>query len=210
MTKEEFIALGVAEDIAAKLAEASTKELEGYVSKTDFDLLTAQKNNLDKQAQEHAKQLEDLKKSVGDSDKLKQQIADLQAANKKAMDDHAKELLSIRTENAIDAGLRDAKAKNAKAVRALLDMEALEYDDEKGVLKGLSKQLKSLQEAEDSRFLFEQAPEPNNGKPDSGINSNEGNDPSGQAPGNNGGGVSFGEQMAAMFNAEHAPAAEGE
>lgn len=210
MTKEDFIALGVAEDMAAKLAEASTKELEGFVSKTDFDLLTAQKNNLDKQALEHAKQLEDLKKSAGYSEKLKQQIADLQAANQKTVEDHAKELLSIRTENAIEAGLREAKAKNAKAVRALLDMDALEYDDEKGILKGLSKQLKKLQEAEDSRFMFEQAPEPNNGKPDSGINSNEGTDPSGQPSGSIGGGMSLGEQMAAMFNAEHAAPAEGE
>ena len=37
MTKEEFISLGLTEEQAEKAAAASTKELEGYVAKGEYD-----------------------------------------------------------------------------------------------------------------------------------------------------------------------------
>ena len=37
MKKEEFIALGISEELAAKAEAASLKELEGYVEKSKHD-----------------------------------------------------------------------------------------------------------------------------------------------------------------------------
>ena len=206
MTKEELLKFGVTADIAEKIVSAQMKELDGsYVPKGRFNELNESNKSLKELIANRDTQLEELKKSVGDSEGLRKQIADLQTANKKALEDHAKEIANIRIDNAIETGLRIAKARNVKAVRALLDMDSLEYDSEKGKLKGLTKQIQKLQESEDSKFLFDTPANPDNGKPSIGIHSNA-NEPSSQPTGN---GISLGEQMAAMFNSEHAPSESG-
>ncbi len=209
MTKEQLIDMGVDKDLATSIAEASKKELEGYVEKSAHDLLATQNKNLQYQIKEHNQQLELLKKAAGDSDAMKKQIADLQAANKQAKAEYEERITAIRVSNEIDKALSNAKAKNAKAVKALLDFESLTWDEDKGKLTGLSKQLQKLQESEDSKFLFD-ITDPEGGKPNSGIHADDGGNNGGQPSGNSGGGVSIGEQMAAMFNAEHAAPAENE
>ncbi len=209
MTKDQLIAMGVDEKLAASIADASKKELEGYVEKSAHELLVTQNTTLQEQAKEHAKQLEDLEKLAGDSDAMKKQIAELQAANKQAKEEYEERISTIRVNHEIDKALSNAKAKNAKAVKALLDLDAMEWDEDKGKLTGLSKQLQKLQESEDSKFLFD-ITDPEGGKPDSGIHGDDGGNNGGQPSGNSGGGVSIGEQMAAMFNAEHAAPAESE
>ena len=67
-------------------------------------------------------------------------------------------LSKIKLDNAIDNALGNAKAKNSRAVRALLDMEKIKFENE--TLSGLDEQLKALKEAEDSKFLFEEIKEP--------------------------------------------------
>ena len=37
MKKEEFVALGISEELAKKAADASAEELKGFVPKTRFD-----------------------------------------------------------------------------------------------------------------------------------------------------------------------------
>lgn len=207
MTKEELIALGVKDEVATKIAAAQKKELEGYVEKGKYDLLETQNKNLNYQVKDHAKQLEMLKSKTGDSEAMKKQIADLQAANKLAKQEYANSIKTMRINHAIDTALAGAKAKNIKAVRALLDVGSLEYDEEKDKVLGLTKQINKLTESDDTKFLFDQPTEPKNGKPNSGITGNEGNDNGGGQPaggGSGGSGMSFGEQMAALYNAEHA------
>lgn len=210
MTKEELIALGVKDEVATKIAEAQKKELEGYVEKGKYDLLETQNKNLNYQVKDHAKQLEMLKSKTGDSEAMKKQIADLQAANKLAKQEYANNIKTMRINHAIDTALAGAKAKNIKAVRALLDVDSLEYDEEKGKVLGLTKQINKLTESDDTKFLFDQPADPENGKPNGGITGNGGNDNDGGQPaggGSGGSGMSFGEQMAALYNAEHAAVA---
>lgn len=207
MTKEELIALGVKDEVATKIAAAQKKELESYVEKGKYDLLETQNKNLEDQVKEHTKQLELLKSKAGDSEAMKKQIADLQAANKKAKQEYANNIKTMRINHAIDTALAGAKAKNVKAVRALLDVDSLEYDEEKGKVLGLTKQINKLTESDDTKFLFDRPADPEKGKPNGGITGNEGNDNDGGQPaggGSGGSGMSFGEQMAALYNAEHA------
>lgn len=210
MTKEELISLGVKDEVATKIAAAQKKELEGYVEKSKYDMLETQNSSLNSQIKEHTKQLELLKSKTGDSEAMKKQIADLQAANKKAKQEYADNIKTMHINHAIDTALAGAKAKNVKAVRALLDVDSLEYDEEKGKVLGLTKQINKLTESDDTKFLFDQPTDPENGKPNSGISGNEENNNGGDKPaGNNSGGsgMSFGEQMAALYNAEHAAVA---
>ena len=208
MTKKDFTDLGISEELATKAAEASKKELESYVQKSKYDLVVTEKETLEIQIKEHGKQLEELKKAAKGSEELEKKVKELQdnAAASKAK--YEKQINDIQLNHAIDTALKEAKAKNAKAVRSLLDMNDIVLDD--GKVKGLDKQIKKLQEAEDSKFLFESAPQPEDGKPKIGGNTDNANSSSiGNGSANNGNGSkSIGQLMAEAYNADHVPAAD--
>lgn len=203
MTKEDFIKLGLTTEQAEACAEASKKELAGFVSKDKLDLAEQAKATLELQAKEYDKQIKTLQKNISDTDKLNTTIKELQEANKKAKTDYQNKLNTIRINQAIDNAIAGAKAKNAKAVKALLDVDALDFDEEKGELKGLDKQLKRLQEADDSKFLFD-LPE---GKPKAGVRpgagSNGGDDDTDDTDAK-----SLGIRFAQEYNAANAPAGD--
>ena len=81
MTQEQFEALGIEKGLAKKAADASAKELEGYVSKETYDTTEQERKQLETSANDYKTQLETLKASAGDNEALKQQIADLQTQN---------------------------------------------------------------------------------------------------------------------------------
>ena len=151
MNKEKLIELGLTEEQASDVM----KELDGnYIPKTRFNEVNTELKQAKDQVKERDSQLEELKKSVGDSEELKKQIETLQNDNKAKDDAHAAEIKQIKIDAAIDKALADAKAKNIKAVKALLDLEKAELADD-GTIKGLDSQLKALAEAEDSKFMFD-------------------------------------------------------
>lgn len=208
MTKKDFTDLGISEELATKAAEASKKELESYVQKSKYDLAVTEKETLEIQIKEHGKQLEELKKAAKGSEELEKKVKELQdnAAASKAK--YEKQINDIQLNHAIDTALKEAKAKNAKAVRSLLDMENIVLDD--GKVKGLDKQIKKLQEAEDSKFLFESVADPKDGKPKIGgsiDNANSSGIGNGSADNGNGS-KSIGQLMAEAYNADHVPAAD--
>lgn len=208
MTKKDFTDLGISEELATKAAEASKKELESYVQKSKYDLAVTEKETLEIQIKEHGKQLEELKKAAKGSEELEKKVKELQdnAAASKAK--YEKQINDIQLNHAIDTALKEARAKNAKAVRSLLDMENLVLED--GKVKGLDKQIKKLQEAEDSKFLFEQVADPKDGKPKIGGNTDNANSSGiGNGSNNDGNGSkSIGQLMAEAYNADHVPAAD--
>lgn len=155
MTKEDLVKLGLDDATAQKVADASTEELKGFIPKTRFDEVNEAKKALDEQVKDRDKQLETLKKSTGDAAELQKKIEDLQTENKTAKADYESKIKQIQIDNAVESALVAAKAKNNKAVRALLDLEKAELDDS-GV-KGLVDQIKKLQETEDTKFLFDAA-----------------------------------------------------
>lgn len=69
------------------------------------------------------KTIEDFKNM--DVDGIKKAADEWKAKYEQAEKDHAAKLDGLELDGKIESALRDAKAKNAKAVRALLDMEAL-------------------------------------------------------------------------------------
>ena len=74
MRKEEFTALGISEELAAKAEKASAEELKGYVEKTKHEEVIEENKSLKKSVSDRDKQLETLKASVGDNEELKKQI----------------------------------------------------------------------------------------------------------------------------------------
>ena len=154
MKKDDLIKLGLDEATAIKIEAASNEELKGFIPKTRFDEVNTEKNTLQAALKERDTQLETLKNSTGDIDGLKKQITDLQTANRESEKAHAAEIKTLKINAAVDAALSTAKAKNMKAVKALLDLEKTELSDE-GTVKGLDDQIKKLLGADDSKFLFD-------------------------------------------------------
>ena len=151
MNKEKLIEMGLIEELATSVM----KELDGnYVPKARFNEVNTELKQAKDQVKERDSQLETLKKNVGDSEELKKQIEALQNDNKTKDEAHAAEIKQIKIDAAVDKALADAKAKNPKAVKALLDLAKAEISDD-GTIKGLDAQIKTLSEAEDSKFLFD-------------------------------------------------------
>ena len=154
MKKEELMKLeGMTEDLATKIAEMSAEELKGTIPKTRLDEVIAERDNAKKDHADVLKQLGALQKESGDVQSLKDKIQELQDNAKEAEKTHAAEMQTLKINNAVDTALINAKALNTKAVKALLNLEKAELDDE-GNVKGLADQIKALQTAEDSKFMF--------------------------------------------------------
>lgn len=160
MKKEELVKLGLTEEDAEKVAKASEEELKGFVPKARFDEVNEAKKHAEESVKERDKQIEGLKSSAGDAEKLKQQIEQLQKDNKEKDSLHASEIKNLKIDNAVESALLAAKCKNTKAAKALLDLSKAELD-ENGTVKGIAEQVKSLTEADDSKFLFESSGKPN-------------------------------------------------
>ena len=147
MKKEDLIALGLTEEQAEKVLNANSEQLKDFVPYSRFKELIDDKNELKKQISERDKQLETLKNSTGDVEALKNTIKQLQNENKATKEQYEANISKIKLENAIDNALGNAKAKNSKAVRALLDMEKIKFENDN--LSGLNEQIEALKEAED-------------------------------------------------------------
>lgn len=68
--------------------------------------------------------------------------------------EYANNIKKLKVDNAVELALIGAKAKNTKAVKALLNLENLEIGED-GKVKGLEDQIKNLTKDEGTAFLFE-------------------------------------------------------
>ncbi len=150
MTKEELMALGLTEEQAGKVLEG----YKGYVPKSRFDEVNEAKKKAEAIVAERDKQLEALKKTSGDAEALKTEIAKLQDENKAAADKYKADVKALLVNSIVERDLFKAGARNIKAAKALLtDLDKAELDGDN--VKGLADQIKKLQEDEGSKFLFE-------------------------------------------------------
>ena len=139
MKKEDLIAKGLTEEQAKFVMDS----LDGnFVTKTRFNEVNTELQAAKNTIKERDTQLETLKKSGADAAALQQQIADLQKANTEAQKAHEAEIAKLKLDNAVDAALTAAGAKNTKAVRALFDESKFKLND-KGEVDGFADALKA-------------------------------------------------------------------
>ncbi len=145
---------------------------ESWIPKNKFNELNESAKLTKSQLEQTNKQLEELKKNATLTDEQKKQLDDLKAQLDEQTKTHESELATLRKNHAIDTALGSAKAKNAKAVRALLDESKIVLGDD-GSISGLKEQLEAVQK--DNDYLFDTADSnPNEGNPKPKF----GNDPS--------------------------------
>ena len=140
--------LGLADEAIEKIMAENGKDINGLKAASEASKTTLA--DLQKQISERDKQLETLKKSSGDNEALKKQISDLQTANKTTKAEYEANLKKVTLGNKIDFALLGARAKNTKAVRALLDESKISLDGEN--VLGLKEQLEQVRK--ENPYLF--------------------------------------------------------
>ena len=150
MKTEMLKELGLTQEQIDKIMAENGKDINA--AKGNTESLTTQVAELQSQLTERDNQLKELAKTVKDNEGLSAKIAELEKTNSDMAAESKAKLEGIQKTHAIENGVRDAKAKNMKAVMALLDVEKITYKD--GTLVGLTEQLDSLKQGEDTSFLF--------------------------------------------------------
>ena len=129
--------------------------LENYKTVTDYDNQTAKVTSLTDQLNT-AK--EEMKKFNGvDPEALNNQIA---ALNQKLADkdtEYQNQIADRDFQDMLKTAIAEAKGRNAKAITALLDVEALKAS--KNQKEDIANALKALADAEDSKMLFGESEE---------------------------------------------------
>ena len=121
-----------------------------FIPKARFDEVNEQKNEYKKMVDERDKQLESLKEKAKGHDDLTAKLTELEEQNKNTKTEYEAKMAELKKNTAIDLFLSNQKAKNVKAVKALLDMEKVSIDGDN--LIGIEEQLKSLKESDP--YLF--------------------------------------------------------
>ena len=129
--------LGLEKEVIDEIMAENGRDVEA--EKTKAKDLQTQLDTANNTIKERDKQLETLKNSPDNPEELKKQIQLLQDDNKAAKEAHEKELT-------------EAKAKNSKAVQALLELGDDVELNEDGTIKGLDEKIKALKKSDAYMF----------------------------------------------------------
>ena len=124
-----------------------------YIPKEKFDAKNEKINALEEQIDQRDNQIEQLKEDTNATDELKQKISELQDKNEQTQTELQQKLEQQRMEAEIDKALLKNKARNPKAVKALLDTEKVKLTDDG--IDGLDDQLETIKENEGYLFDIE-------------------------------------------------------
>lgn len=148
MTKEELLALGINEETAQTIVD---NYAASYVEKSVLEAEQSKVTDLTQQLTDRDTQLTELQNQAAGNTDLQAQITALQEQNANEKASYEQTLKQKDYDYALSNALRDAKAKNPKAVQALLNTEAITLDGDK--LIGLSEQLETLKKSDDYLFV---------------------------------------------------------
>lgn len=153
--------------------------LENYKTVTDYDNQTKKLETANETIKANDTAIEDLKKKLEDFNDvdvtaLNQRITDLEAEKATIKKEYDDKIADRDFNDILKDSIASAKGKNAKAITALLDVDALKAS--KNQKEDIAAAIKVLTEAEDSKMLFGE-PEPDvigNGDPIGTVTKNGG------------------------------------
>lgn len=146
MTKEELEALGLTEEQIKDVFKINGKDIE----KVKGDLKGKEETieTLQGQLDTANKEIEDFKEL--DVDEIKKRADDYKTKYETAETEAKEELESLKFEHQLEGAIRDSKAKNVKAVKALLDVDSLK--ESKNQIEDIKAALESTKA--DNDYLF--------------------------------------------------------
>lgn len=134
-----------------ELEEQITQKLsKEYVKKTDYDAVVVAKQALEGQIAQRDKDIKDLKEAAKDNKDLQKRYEDLQQKYQADTENLQKQYEDSRKNSAIDMAILQAKGRNPKAIKALLDMDKIKLKED-GTLEGLD--LESIKKSDS--YLFD-------------------------------------------------------
>ena len=153
--KTEFLkSLNLSQEVIDKIMAENGKDIaveqkkaEKVIQERDSYKLKAE--SLETQVNDANTEIQKFKDM--DIDGIKKAADDWKETAEKAKADADKQIFQMKFDYALSAALTGAKAKNAKAVKALLDMDGLKFND--GKIVGLDEQLAQIKA--DNDYLFE-------------------------------------------------------
>lgn len=164
MKRKQLEELGLQEEQIKKIMDLNGADIEK--AKGESSDLQAENEALKSQMNERDKDLKKLRSQVKDNEDLTAQFNDLKKKYDKDTADLTQKLATNRLNSAVDSSLSKAGVRNNKAIKGLLNMDAIKLDDD-GNLTGLDDQLKSLHKSD--AYLFNegetQTYNPSDGKP---------------------------------------------
>lgn len=153
--KTEFLkSLNLSQEVIDKIMAENGKDIAAEQKKADKiiqerDSYKLKTENLEIQVNDANAEIQKFKDM--DIDEIKKAADDWKETAEKAKADADKQISQMKFDYALSAALTGAKAKNAKAVKALLDMDGLKFND--GKIVGLDEQLAQIKA--DNDYLFE-------------------------------------------------------
>jgi len=131
--------------------------LENYKTVTDYDNQTKKLETANATIKANDAAMEDLKKQLEgfkdvDVAALNQRITDLEAEKETIKKEYDDKIAERDFADILKEAVSSANGKNAKAIKALLDIETLKKS--KNQREDVAAALKTLAEAEDSKMLF--------------------------------------------------------
>lgn len=154
MKREDLKKLGLEDEAIDEVMAMHGQDIEKF--KTDLEARENEVQNLGQQLSQAGEVIEgfksmDVEGIKAAADEWKQKAEDAKKEAEEAV-------RTLKFDHALENSLREAKAKNPKAVRALLDLEKVDFDED-GKLKGLNEQLETVKTEND--YLFEsEKPQP--------------------------------------------------
>lgn len=149
MKREELKALELADEAIDAIMKLHGQDIESQ--KTKAAEAEKQLESLQGQLTDATKTIEGFKEL--DVDAIKQAADEWQSKAEAAKAEAETEIQRLKFDHALEGALTGAKAKNAKAVKALLNFEELKLSQEDGSIIGLDKQLEKVRS--DAEYLFE-------------------------------------------------------
>lgn len=122
-----------------------------FIPKSRFNEVNEAKKDLLKQLKEKDEQFNEIFKKHSENKDLANEVETLKSDKARLIEEYENKIKTNEFNYALDSALTSAKCKNAKALKALLDMDSIKYQD--GKLEGLESQLKALRESDS--YLFE-------------------------------------------------------
>lgn len=142
------------DEILDKIMALHGSDIENY--KTKLSTTETEVKGLKDQLKDANTQIESFKSM--DIEAIKKAATDWEAKAKQAETDAAAKVAALKFDHALDGALGGAKAKNPKAVKALLNMEGLKFNDADGSIVGLKEQLETVKK--DNAYLFNDETQP--------------------------------------------------
>jgi predicted nucleic acid-binding Zn-ribbon protein len=149
MKREDLKAMGLTDELIDKVMAENGKDIEAHKAK--LSTVQTELDGLKKQLTDANTAIEGFKGM--NIDQIKASADEWKTKAEKAQADAAAEMSALKFDHALDGALTGAKAKNAKAVRALLDLDKLKMQDGAFSEPALKEQLDALKK--DNDFLFE-------------------------------------------------------